>query len=144
MPSAWTAAVARRFLDTNVLVYTDDAADRRRAKLALAAVEQAIAEREGVVSTQVLQEYFSVTTRKLGTDPAVARRKVQLFATLDVVQVDVDLILGATDLHRLHALSFWDALIVEAAGRSGCEVLMTEDLQAGRTLHGLRIVDPFA
>jgi predicted nucleic acid-binding protein len=95
------------------------------------------------VSTQVLQEYFSVTTRTLGTDPAVARRKVQLFATLDVVQVDLDLIIGAIDLHRLHALSFRDALIVEAAGRSGCEMLLTEDLQAGRAIHGLRIVDPF-
>jgi predicted nucleic acid-binding protein len=136
--------VARRFLDTNVLVYTDDGGDRRRARLALAAVEEALRTREGVVSTQVLQEYFSVTTRKLGTDPAVARRKVQLFATLDVVQVDVELILGATDVHRLHAVSFWDALILQAAGRAGCEVLLTEDLQAGRSLSGLRIVDPFA
>ena len=136
--------MARRFLDTNVLVYTDDGGDRRRARLALAAVQEAIESREGVLSTQVLQEYFSVTTRKLGTDPAVARRKVQLFATLEVVQVDVELILGAVDLHRLHALSFWDALILQAAGRAGCEVLLTEDLQAGRAISGLRIVDPFA
>jgi predicted nucleic acid-binding protein len=135
--------VARRFLDTNVLVYTDDGGDRRRARLALAAVQEAIESREGVLSTQVLQEYFSVTTRKLGTDPAVARRKVQLFAT-QVVQVDVELILGAVDLHRLHAISFWDALILQAAGRAGCEVLLTEDLQAGRAISGLRIVDPFA
>ncbi len=136
--------MARRFLDTNVLVYTDDGGDRRRARLALAAVQGAIESREGVISTQVLQEYFSVTTRKLGTDPAVARRKVQLFATLEVVQVDVELILGAVDLHRLHAISFWDALILQAAGRAGCEVLLTEDLQAGRAISGLRIVDPFA
>lgn len=136
--------MARRFLDTNVLVYTDDGGDRRRARLALGAVQDAIESREGVVSTQVLQEYFSVTTRKLGTDPAVARRKVQLFATLEVVQVDVGLILGAVDVHRLHAISFWDALILQAAGRAGCEVLLTEDLQAGRSLSGLRIVDPFA
>ncbi len=136
--------MARRFLDTNVLVYTDDGGDRRRARLALAAVQEAIESREGVISTQVLQEYFSVTTRKLGTDPAVARRKVQLFATLEVVQVDVELILGAVDLHRLHAISFWDALILQAAGRAGCEVLLTEDLQAGRAISGLRIVDPFA
>jgi predicted nucleic acid-binding protein len=136
--------VARRFLDTNLLVYTDDAADRRRSRIAMAEVEAAITSREGVISTQVLQEYFSVTTRKLGTDPGIARRRLQLFATLEVVQIDVEMILGATDLHRLHGLSFWDALIIQAAGRAGCEVLLTEDLQAGRSIAGVRITDPFA
>ena len=136
--------MARRFLDTNLLVYTDDAADRRRSRIAMAEVEAAIISREGVISTQVLQEYFSVTTRKLGTDPGIARRRLQLFATLEVVQIDVEMILGATDLHRLHGLSFWDALIIQAAGRAGCEVLLTEDLQAGRSIAGVRITDPFA
>lgn len=136
--------MARRFLDTNLLVYTDDAADRRRSRIAMAEVEAAITSREGVISTQVLQEYFSVTTRKLGTDPGIARRRLQLFATLEVVQIDVEMILGATDLHRLHGLSFWDALIIQAAGRAGCEVLLTEDLQAGRSIAGVRIMDPFA
>jgi len=136
--------VARRFLDTNLLVYTDDAADRRRSRIAMAEVEAAITSREGVISTQVLQEYFCVTTRKLGTDPGIARRRLQLFATLEVVQIDVEMILGATDLHRLHGLSVWDALIIQAAGRAGCEVLLTEDLQAGRSIAGVRITDPFA
>ena len=136
--------MAHRFLDTNLLVYTDDAADRRRSRIAMAEVEAAITSREGVISTQVLQEYFSVTTRKLGTDPGIARRRLQLFATLEVVQIDVEMILGATDLHRLHGLSFWDALIIQAAGRAGCEVLLTEDLQAGRSIAGVRITDPFA
>ena len=136
--------MARRFLDTNLLVYTDDAADRRRSRIAMAEVEAAITSREGVISTQVLQEYFCVTTRKLGTDPGIARRRLQLFATLEVVQIDVEMILGATDLHRLHGLSFWDALIIQAAGRAGCEVLLTEDLQAGRSIAGVRITDPFA
>jgi predicted nucleic acid-binding protein len=136
--------VARRFLDTNLLVYTDDATDRRRSRIAMTEVEAAINSREGVISTQVLQEYFSVTTRKLGTDPGIARRRLQLFATLEVVQIDVEMILGATDLHRLHSLSFWDALIIQAAGRAGCEILLTEDLQAGRSIAGVRIMDPFA
>lgn len=136
--------MARRFLDTNLLVYTDDAADRRRSRIAMTEVEAAINSREGVISTQVLQEYFSVTTRKLGTDPGIARRRLQLFATLEVVQIDVEMILGATDLHRLHGLSFWDALIIQAAGRAGCEILLTEHLQAGRSIAGVRIMDPFA
>ena len=110
----------------------------------MAEVEAAITSREGVISTQVLQEYFSVTTRKLGTDPGIARRRLQLFATLDVVQIDVEMIPGATDLHRLHGASFRDALIIQAAGRAGCAFLLTEDLQAGRSIAGVRITDPFA
>jgi hypothetical protein len=61
----------------------------------MAEVEAAITSREGVISPQVLQEYFCVTTRKLGTDPGIARRRLQLFATLEVVQIDVEMILGA-------------------------------------------------
>ena len=77
----------RRVLDTNVLVYTDDATDKRRARLAVTIVQQALRD-GGALSTQVLQEYYSVTTRKLGTDAAVARRKVEVFASIDVVQID--------------------------------------------------------
>jgi predicted nucleic acid-binding protein len=133
----------RAFLDTNVLVYADDldAGDKRaRARHVL---EEAITTQSGVLSTQVLQEYFVVATRKLGVDPAVARRKVELFATLDVVRVDVDRILGAIDLHRLHALSFWDALVVRCAAAAGCSRLLTEDLQHGLVIDGVRVEDPF-
>jgi len=136
--------VARSFVDTNVLVYTDDASDRRRARIALATLERLLTEGTGVVSTQVLQEYFVVTTRKLATDPAIARRKLELFATMEVVRIDVAMIVAAIDLHRLHRVSFWDALIVQCASSSGCEELVTEDLQAGRALAGVRVVDPFA
>ncbi len=96
-----------------------------------------------MISTQVLQEYFAATTRKLKVRPEIARRKVEIFARLDVVQVDLDLILGAIDLHRLHALFFWDALIVRAALANGCTVLYSEDLQTGQRLNGLQIVNPF-
>ena len=133
----------RVFLDTNVLVYADDldAGDRRdRARELL---RTALTGGTGVISTQVLQEFFSVTTRKLGVDPAVARRKVELLAAMDVVRVDVDLILGAIDLHRLHALSFWDALIVRSAVAAGCGRLLSEDMQDGQVFDGVRIENPF-
>ena len=133
----------RVFLDTNVLVYADDldAGDKRdRARELL---RTALTGGTGVISTQVLQEFFSVTTRKLGVDPAVARRKVELLAAMDVVRVDVDLILGAIDLHRLHALSFWDALIVRSAVAAGCGRLLSEDMQDGQVFDGVRIENPF-
>jgi predicted nucleic acid-binding protein len=96
-----------------------------------------------VVSLQVLQEYFVTVTRKLGVDPEVARRKVELLAELDVVRPDVPDLLAAIDLHRLHRISFWDALMLRAAKQGGCAVVYTEDLQHHGKVDGLRIVNPF-
>ena len=134
---------ARSFLDTNVLLYTDsvDAPAKQRRALELLA-EQRLA-RTGVVSLQVLQEYFVAATRKLAVDTGVARRKVELFANYHLVVLDVEDMLAAIDLHRLHQVSFWDALVVRAAKEGGCSVLYSEDLQHGRSIDGVRIVDPF-
>ena len=82
-------------------------------------------------------------TRKLAVDVGVARRKVELFANYHLVILDVEDVLAAIDLHRLHQVSFWDALIVRAAKEGGCSVLYSEDLQDGRTIDGVRIVNPF-
>lgn len=133
----------RRFLDTNVLVYADDldAGDKRERAQAL--LGEVLAAGDGVLSTQVLQEFFSISTRKLGVDPTMARRKVELLAEMDLVRIDLDLILAAIDLSRLHSFSFWDALIVRAASTAGCGVLLTEDLQHGQVVDGVRIENPF-
>jgi predicted nucleic acid-binding protein len=133
----------RSFLDTNVLVYTDDADAPGKQSKALDLYERLARERSGVVSTQVLQEYFVASTRKLGVDPELARRKVELFGTLGLVVLDRTQILGAIDLLRLHGLSFWDALIVQAALDANCRVLYSEDFQSGRAIRGLRIRNPF-
>lgn len=55
----------------------------------------------------------------------------------------LDAILAAIDLHRLHSLSFWDALIIRSATASGCTVLLSEDMQHGRRIDGLQICNPF-
>jgi predicted nucleic acid-binding protein len=135
--------VTRRFLDTNVLVYADDldaAVKRRRAREIL---RDAVRSGDGVVSTQVLQEFFVISTRKLGVEPGVARRKVELLAEMDVVRIDLRLILAAIDLHRLESISFWDALVVRAAVAAGCRTLLTEDLQHGQVINGVRVENPF-
>jgi predicted nucleic acid-binding protein len=75
---------------------------------------------------------------------ATARKIVALYAEWPVVQVDVSLILAASELEERHTLSFWDALIVEAARRSGAGRLVTEDLQSGRTIGDLTVESPFA
>lgn len=133
----------RRFLDTNVLLYADDANAGEKRQRAKKILVDSLSNGTGVISTQVLQEFFAVSTRKLGVDPALARRKVELMATMDLVQVDLDLILAAIDLSRLHSFSFWDGLIVRAAATAGCQVLLSEDLQHDRVVDGVRIQNPF-
>ena len=72
-----------------------------------------------------------------------ARARVEVYSGLEVVEVSAALVLAAIDLHRLHTLSFWDALVVRAAEQAGCEILYSEDLQDGRRFGKLQVVNPF-
>ncbi len=133
---------ARSFFDTNVLVYADDKAAPAKQRRSIELVAEHRRSRTGVVSLQVLQEYFVTVTRKLQVDARVARRKIELLAEFDVAAPEVSDILAAIDLHRLHGFSFWDALIVRAAKQAGCSVLLSEDMQE-RAIDGLQVVNPF-
>ena len=134
---------ARSFFDTNVLIYADDKAAPAKQRRALELVAEHRRARTGVVSLQVLQEYFVTVTKKLRLDAAIARRKVELLAEFDVAAPELADILAAIDLHRLHSFSFWDALVVRTAKQAGCTVLLTEDMQGMRDINGLRIMNPF-
>ena len=136
--------MARAFLDTNVLVYADDADAGTKRDKAQALLISALTTGDGVISTQVLQEYFSVATRKLSVPADAAQKKVEVLAALVAVTVDADHVVQSIKLHRLNNVSFWDALIVHAARRAGCDRLMTEDLQAGQRIEGVEIINPFA
>jgi predicted nucleic acid-binding protein len=134
---------ARSFFDTNVLVYTDDKAVPAKQRRAVELVAEHRLARTGVVSLQVLQEYFVTVTRKLQVDAKIARRKVELLAEFDVTAPDVADVLAAIDLHRLHGISFWDALILRSAKQAGCKILFSEDMQAAQEIDGIRIENPF-
>src|SRR5580698_3780321 len=110
----------RSFFDTNVLVYTDDKAATAKQRRALDLIAEHRSAGTGVVSLQVLQEYFVTATRKLRVDPATARRKTELLAEFHVVIPEFADVLAAIDLHRLHGFSFWDALVIRAATQAGC------------------------
>ena len=138
-------AAGRTFVDTNVLLYAHDASETEKQPIARALLEALWADRSGVLSTQVLQEFYVVATRKF-TQPmrrSEARELIALYATWSVVRVDVELILDATALEERAQLSFWDALIIEAARRGGARRVVSEDLQDGRRIAGLVIEDPF-
>ncbi|HET7678069.1 MAG TPA: PIN domain-containing protein [Candidatus Limnocylindrales bacterium] len=135
----------KTFVDTNVLAYAHDTSERTRQPVARARLEALWASGNGVLSTQVLQEFYVVATRKFR--PPLARREVReivsLYATWTLIQVDPTLILAAARLEERLQLSFWDALIVEAARVAGAATLLSEDLEHGRRIGGVRIEDPF-
>lgn len=134
----------RSFIDTNVLVYADDGSEPGRQAVAVDLVETHLRAGSGVVSTQVLQEFVHTALRKLGLPVELIRARLSLYRRFEVVPASVDLIAQALDVQALHRISYWDALIVEAARQSGCGQLLTEDLGSGSTLAGVRVVNPFA
>ena len=139
------ASEARAFVDTNVLLYAYDASETVKRPVALATLEQLWGDRNGAVSTQVLTEFYNAATRKL--DPpmsrAGAREIIALYTAWPVIVLEPALILAATRIEEEHQLSLWDALVIEAARVAGAERLLTEDLQHGQVIGGVRIENPF-
>ena len=134
----------REFLDTNVLVYADDVRDPRKRDRARELIRALMRNRQGVLSLQVLQEYFAAATRKLGISAQDAKRRVVLYSRFDTVTLAPADLLAAVDLHRLHRISIWDSLIVRAALNGSCTTLHTEDLSSGQVIESLTISNPFA
>ncbi|MCC6309996.1 MAG: PIN domain-containing protein [Trueperaceae bacterium] len=136
----------RVFFDTNVLVYLFDAAAPAKRATARRLFSEHSATGALTLSTQVLQEFYVCVTRKLSaplSEPA-ALEVVRDLRSFALVLVDADMILGATARSSAERFSFWDALIVEAALSGGATQLLSEDMQNGRRVSGLTIVDPFA
>jgi predicted nucleic acid-binding protein len=133
----------RSLLDTNVLVYADAADDPVKQRRAVELITSLRATGEAVLSTQVLQEYTNVALRKLRLPPSLIRERLAFYRRFDLVPASPDLIAGALDIHVLHGLSFYDALIVQAAAVSGCQRLLSEDMQDGVVLAGVQIENPF-
>jgi predicted nucleic acid-binding protein len=132
------------FFDTNVLVYADDNDAPLKQTRAISLIAEHRRERSLVVSLQVLQEYFVIVTRKIKLDPVIAQGKVQILARGKVVRFTEHDIIASIELHRLHQLSFWDAMIVHAARKANTTVLYTEDLSHGSSIAGVTIRNPFA
>ncbi len=137
--------MTRSFLDTNVLIYLFDRDEPEKKARAQEVFGREIEADRAAVSTQVLQEFYINATRKLRSPlpPEIAEERVRDFSRLPLVQVDAPLILAAIARSRVLVLSFWDALIVEAALKGGADRLLTEDLQHGQVIEGLRVENPF-
>ncbi len=132
----------KTFIDTNVLVYCVDKHDPAKQKRARAVLKELQQKGGGVVSTQVLQEFYVTVTKKLAVDPLAAKGMLNTFSPLELVVIDFDLIKEAVDCSVLSQLSFWDALIVVSAEKAHCTEMWTEDLNSGQIIRGVRIKNP--
>ncbi len=134
------------FLDTNIFVYTFDVQAPAKAELAAQLVQQAADTGRGVISYQVVQEFFNVAFRRF-SQPMSAGDAEQYLTTvlkpLIAVHSSPVLFLKALDIYNRERLSWYDSLIVAAALQAKCQVLFSEDLQHGRKLEGLHIENPF-
>lgn len=133
------------FIDTNILIYAHDSDAGRKRELASVILVELWQSRRGTLSTQVLQEFYVNVTRKIAhpLDREVASEIVERYAAWRPIPGDYELLLSAFQMERRFSLSFWDAMIAAAAVRSGAKTLLTEDLQHGQLLDGIRIENPF-
>jgi predicted nucleic acid-binding protein len=132
------------FVDTNILIYAHDTSAGAKHERARAVVERLWQEGSGVVSTQVLQELCVNLRRTAGrpVDVKTARAIVADYLSWEVVTNVGESILEALELEDRYQISFWDALIVQAAETSGASILYSEDLSAGQTYRGVQVVNP--
>ena len=138
-------SVAKQFLDTNVAVYAYDAAEPAKQAVAQRLLKHGILEEDSVISVQVLGEFFNAVTRRIRHPMTVAEASsaIDSIKVLPVVDLDAQLVERAIETLRRYGISYWDALIIAAAERSGCKKLLTEDLNPGQRYHGIVVVNPF-
>jgi len=134
----------RLFVDTNVLVYAHDRGAGEKHELARSLVERLWLDRSGAISTQVLQELYVNVRRKAAVPISIteARRLVEDYLSWEVVVNDGTSVLRALEVEARYGISFWDALIVQAAEYCGATVLYSEDLSPGQSYGSVEVVDP--
>ena len=134
--------MAKVFLDTNILVYSLDQSDAGKQKQSRRLIKSLSAENSGVISTQVMQEFYVAATAKLGADPLLIKDILRSLERFETVVVSPMLIKDAIDCAIINRIPFWDALIVVSAESAHCETLWTEDLNHGQVIRGVRIENP--
>lgn len=135
----------KTFIDTNVLIYAHDVDANSKHKVAKDVLRELWSERAGVLSMQVLQEFYVNVTRKIATPlPKDAARLVVTSYSIWCMETTPAEIAAAFRIEDEAKIGFWDALIVASAAKSGATRILSEDLHAGQNIAGLRIENPFA
>jgi predicted nucleic acid-binding protein len=134
--------MSKIFIDTNLLVYSMDQHDLEKKRKCRDLLSSLTGDRKGVISTQVMQEFYVAATRKLGADALTVKDILHTFERFTIVMISPEMIKNAIDCGIINRISFWDSLIVVAAEAANCELLWTEDLNHGQIIRGVRIQNP--
>ena len=135
----------RIFVDTNILVYAHDLDAGRKYEVARSLLRDLWESQTGIISTQILQEFYVNVTRKISKpiSPAQARGVLSAYAAWQVEIIRPADVLQASEVQERYRLSFWDAMIVVAAAKGRADVLVTEDLNPGQIIEGVQVSNPF-
>ena len=135
----------RVFVDTNVLIYAHDLDAGMKHDRAISIISGLWEKQNGIISVQVLQEFYVNATRKISRPltPASTRGVIQNYLAWHVELNDPSTVLLASEIGERNLLSFWDALIVASASRAGAERILSEDLKHGQVIEGILIENPF-
>ncbi len=136
--------MSKIFIDTNILVYSLDQFDPIKQEKCRSLLKTLTGNLQGVISTQVMQEFYVTTVKKLGADPLLIKDILHAYGRFETVVITPDIVKEAIDCNIINRLSFWDSLIVVAAESAQCESLWTEDLNDGQVIRGVQVRNPFS
>jgi predicted nucleic acid-binding protein len=131
------------FIDTNIFIYSLDRHNSEKMHKARSILKHIREKYSGVISTQVMQEFYVAATKKMHGDPITIKGILNQLSNFEVVSISPELIFSAIDCSILNRISFWDALIIIAAASSKCKEIYTEDLNHDQIIQGIRINNPF-
>lgn len=135
--------MTRVALDSNILIYAELEPDSEKGKRAAELILQAA--RDGVIPAQVLGEYLRFVQRRVPAAFAGVIRQASLYRAVFLIPPTTDAVIEvASDLAQAHRVQLWDGVVCVASIEAGAKVLLTEDMQDGRTIDGLRLINPFA
>jgi predicted nucleic acid-binding protein len=133
------------FLDTNIIVYAHDSSSSEKNAIAKEIMDNLWESKKGVISIQVLQEFFVCVTQKIKNPLQIknARMILEYLSTWEIVINDKHITMQAIDLQEKFKFSFWDSLIIQAAVQGQTKILLSEDLPDGQLVMGTKILNPF-
>lgn len=134
------------FFDSNIIVYAHDVSAPKKKEKSRELIFQNMREDLGVISSQVLSEFFVTVTQKVDKPLSIgrARREVLLLSSMETIEIGSALVVRAIEVKERWQLSYWDGLILAAAERGECAIVYSEDFSDGQSYGSVTVVNPFS